>query len=299
MNDQRHGATPDETWHAGPALLDAYAGGRAAAVDTWSVEAHLIGCARCRADLARRVSPADGRLLAQLRGEMLAGLSVRPGRSRHGAVRWLRWVLRPAPLLAVVALVAGTAVLDLLAGGGDPNGRLFWLLAPAVPVAAVALVAVGDDDPCREAVLAAPSAALRLTLWRTLAVLALAVPLATAVGLIQAAGAGGSSRSMAWLLPCLALTTTTLAVGAVAGVERTARTVVLLWCAGVLGAPLLTSGDDIIAGLRLAAGSARTPVVFGGAAQVLWAAIVVLAAAALLLNRARYDHLPQFNRSPR
>ena len=298
MKNPRHGTTADDAWHAGPALLDAYAGGRAAPVDTWSVEAHLIGCARCRADLAGRVSPADDRLLAQLRGEMLAALPVRSLRSRHGAVRWLRWVLRPAPLLAVVALVAGTAVLDLLAGGGDPNGRLVWLLAPAVPVAAVALVAVGDDDPCREAVLAAPSAVLRLTLWRTLAVLALAVPLASAVGLIQGAGAGGSGWSVAWLLPCLALTSTTLAAGAVAGVERVARVLASLWCAGVLGAPLLASGDDIIAGLRLAAGSSGTPAVFSGMAQVIWASIVVLAAAALLRNRARYDHFTRWNRSP-
>ena len=299
MNDRRHGAASDDAWHAGTALLDAYARGRATAVDTWSVEAHLIGCARCRADLSGRVSPADGQLLAQLREGMLAGLAARPLRSRRGAARWLRWVLRPGPLLAVVALVAGTAVLDLLAGGGDPNGRLVWLLAPAVPVAAVALTAVGDDDPCREAVLAAPSAVLRVTLWRTLAVLALAVPLAAAVGLIQGAGTGGSGWSAAWLLPCLALTATTLAVGAVAGVERTARAVAVLWCASVLGAPLLSAGDDILTGLRLAAGSANTPAVFSGTGQVLWAAILVLATAALLLNHARYDHFPRWNRSPR
>lgn len=291
MKETHSPDSPDSGWHAEVALLDAYADGLAGPVDIWSVEAHLIGCAHCRAALSTRMSSTDVRILAASRSEVLANLGTVSSFSHRSVRRWLRWALRPAPLLAVAFLVAGVAVVDVLVGGGDPTGRLIWLLAPAVPVAAVALTAVGEDDPCREAVLAAPSAILRVNLWRTLAVVTLAIPLATAVGRVQGTAAGNGWLAAAWLLPCLALTATTLAAGTLVGVERAARVITLLWCAALLGPALLASGDDIVAGLRLTATASGTPAVFSGPAQALWVVAIAVAIAVLLSNRARYDLL--------
>ncbi|RSM73257.1 hypothetical protein DMB66_04365 [Actinoplanes sp. ATCC 53533] len=336
MNTRRDPTGAAGDWHASPALLAAYAESRASNADTWSVEAHLVGCPRCRTALMDALSPADRDLLGGLRHSVIAGLpqrkttrtrrsviaglprrgttgtrgsviaglpqrgttgtrrSVIAGLPRRGAARirhrvgWLRWVVRPGSLIAVAVAVLGALVLDLVAGVGDRDGGMVWLLAPAIPVLGVALAAIGEDDPCWDAVLAAPSALLRLTLLRTLAVLTLAVPLASVAGILQPAAGGRAGWNAAWLLPCLALTALTLAAGAFVGVERAARGVVLLWCAATLGPPLLRTGGDVLAAIRLAAAPLAETSAFTAGAQPVWAVVVVLSVGAVVLTRGRY-----------
>ena len=293
MNEAHPDRADTTGWHASPALLTAYAEGRTTEADAWSVEAHLIACASCRAELAAALRPTDVHLLAGARREVLAHPPLRETGRR---LFRLKWVLPPSTVVAVVLAVAGVTLFDVVtAVGGMATGSLLWLLAPAIPVAGVAVAAVGEDDPCREAVLAAPSALLRLALWRTLAVLLFAVPLAMLAGFARIGAGGDPGWNGAWLLPCAALTAVTLAAGALIGVERAARTAVLVWCAGALGSPLVRTGGDLVASLRLASTPLTETVVFGAEAQPLWAAVTVTAVLALILNRERYQLLNPMN----
>ncbi|MFG1610458.1 hypothetical protein [Actinoplanes sp. NPDC049265] len=280
--------TTEPSWHAAPPVLAAYAQGRADIAEAWSLEAHLIDCSSCRQQLAAHLGPFDDALLTEQRERLLQELPARVPGYRRAALRWLRWVLRPGPLAAVAVTVAVVALLDALTMGGGTQGGLVWLLAPAIPVAGVALVSVSEDDPCREAVLAAPDALLRLTLWRSLALLAVAIPVAAGLSLVRAAVGGNAGWSDAWLLPSVALTASALALGAVIGVQRAARAVALLWCAAALAPALVRTGGAVVSALRLAA---EAPALLSGTAQVVWAVVTVIAVAAIAVLRDRFEQL--------
>jgi len=293
-------------WHAAPALLAAYAGGRAGPVDSWSLEMHLVSCALCRAELALAMRPVEQATLDAVRARILADTSTSPqpvtGRARRtpavpglGApLAWTaraRLVLQPAALAAVLVAVLLAVGLDLLTRGSGPaggtgGGGLLWLLAPALPLGGVALCSVRDGDACGEAILATPSAGLRLTLWRTLAVLAVSVPAAIAVG-----AAIGAPQPGLWLLPCLALTSTALALGTIIGLERAAAVSGGAWCALVLGPALLDSGALGLTELQGLAAAATDAPALGPVAQGLWAAAAVTAALVLVHRRVSYEHL--------
>ncbi len=292
--NEAHTAGADTTgWHASPTLLTVYADGRASQADAWSVEAHLIACASCRAELAAALRPSDVQLLADARTSLL---SHPPSPAPGWRLLRLHWVLPPGTIVAVVLAVAGVVLFDMITAASDvATGSLLWLLAPAIPIAGVAVAAVGEDDPCWEAVLAAPSAVLRLALWRTLAVLTFAVPLAALAGFARVAAGGDPGWNAAWLLPCAALTAITLAAGSVLGVERAARAAAVLWCVGALGSPLVRTGGDFSASLRLAATPLTETAAFGAAAQPVWAAATAAAIVTLILNRGRYQLVNPWN----
>ncbi|SDQ06861.1 hypothetical protein [Quadrisphaera sp. DSM 44207] len=326
------GSTPTGVggaWHAGPALLAAYAAGRAGEVDAWSLEAHLTSCALCRAELAAALHAAPaGRARALVehgRQRLLADLTpprgARPGlfrtvpsaRPAPGLPRrpWTRrlrgraaWLVRPAALVAVaVALVVAVGVataVRLAAPAGPPGAALLWLLAPALPLAGVALCSAGEDDPWREVVLSTPSAGLRLVLWRTAAVLAVTVPLALLAGAAlggAGATADGRSEPVVWLLPCLALTATTLAAGTLVALERAAAGVAALWGLAVLAPAVATAGADargVVGELaRAAASPGGVPLVAGAGAQASWALVAVAATAVVVVRGASYERLPR------
>ena len=285
MNDTT--GTDPTGWHASPALLAAYAENRADEADSWSVEAHLIGCASCRAELATALPSDDMLMLDGSRQALLAQLPQQLSLRRR-SLSPLRWVMQPSMVIAVVVAVAAVTLFDVVtAVSGAATGSILWLLAPAIPMVGVALAAADDDDPGWEAILAAPSAPLRLALWRTLAVLAIAVPLAALAGLARAAAGGDPGWNAAWLLPCAALTATTLAAGSYLGMERAARASVVLWCAVTLGLPLVRTGGNVMAGVNLAATPLAETAVFGAAAQPVWAAGAGIAAVILIFNRER------------
>jgi hypothetical protein len=288
---------PDQQWHLSPVLLVAYANGQAGPADAWSAEAHLVSCSLCRAELALALRPTQRVEIDQVRGALLSSLPAQP-RPRSSRLRAMpplwRLVLQP-PAILTVLLVLGMALLlnavwlhvsrSDAAGGG-----ILWLVAPVLPLGGVALCSVGERDPWREAVLAAPSAGLRLILWRTAAVLAVALPSATAAGL--AFDAVGPAL---WLLPCLALTTTALALGTLVGLERASGVVAGLWCALALGPALMRSGGSVADAFRqqLVSASYSTSTVFSTSAQELWVAVALTALAVLVLRRNSYQQLPR------
>jgi hypothetical protein len=263
------------SWHIDSETLDSYATGTASSAAAASAEAHLTGCADCRALLAPAVAaprldaiwaevdqrvdltsrPLVERLLtrAGVREDTARLLAVTP--SLRGA--WLASILLAATLAAVAA--------D--ASGGSGRGMvLFLTLAPLLPVAGVALSYGPAADPAYELTLAAPYSVLRLVLLRTVAVVTCTVALTALVAL---ALADNGWRAVAWLLPAVALSAATLALSV-----RTSPT----WASAAVGTAWLCL---VLVSQR----SAQDELVFGPPGQV--AALLLLAGAVLALLRFR------------
>lgn len=283
-------------WHLPGAALAGYARGDLTSPQTWSVEAHLEACAGCRADLTRvftqlaTAAPPGSDLaialrLAEASGAALASQALpAQGRVRAGSAARRRRVLLLAGggagagyALAVVLVLGLAAVLDLTGTGPAATGGplpFSLLLAPLLPLLGVAQAYGPRADPAYELVASTALGGLPLLLWRTLACLAVAVPAGIVVGLVTGAGIGAA----AWLLPCLGLTATLLAVGPVAGLRRTAALLAAVWSALVL-VPWPT-GWDAVRVLPLSAEAA-----------VAWLFVLVGFGAAVALRPSRYQLL--------
>ncbi|RYZ24771.1 MAG: hypothetical protein EOP01_11250 [Propionibacteriaceae bacterium] len=258
--------------------MAAYAGGRSGPSDSWSLEAHLMDCAQCRAALALALEPADADLLATQRA---AFVSAPPAQTRgtRRARRAAHWLVRPSALLVVLAVVVAATVLDATAPSGWPA---LWLLAPVVPALGVACAAWGENDPGREAVLATPAAGLRLTLWRTLVVVGTALPLTFLAGVLV----GASGLEFRWLLPSLATSAASLALGTLLPLERAAAAVAGAWVLLVVlpSAPVLNSP-------WFATTATWEPAALSSAAQPLWLVVVLTAALVVALRRSAFSNL--------
>lgn len=263
------------SWHIDSETLERYATGTATSAAAASAEAHLTGCAECRALIAPTVPaprldaiwaevdrqvdlssrPLAERLLtrAGVREDTARLLAVTP--SLRGA--WLTSILLAAVLAALAAHVT------------DGSGRgmaIFLTLAPLLPVAGVALSYGPAADPAYELTLAAPYSVLRLVLLRSIAVVTCTVAL-TAVGALALADNGW--QAVAWLLPALALSAATLALSV-----RTTPT----WASAAVGTAWLCI-------VLVSRGSSRDQLVFGAPGQV--AALLLFAGAVLALLRFR------------
>ncbi|GGS65705.1 hypothetical protein GCM10010222_02480 [Streptomyces tanashiensis] len=221
-------------------------------------------------------------------GPARAGLAAGPGRIAvaHPLGRWARiwWAAGPAlrgSWIVAVALVLGGAFA--LAHAAGFRGARSWLLAvsPLLPLAGVAVSYGRHADPLYEITAATPSGGLRLLLTRTAAVLGVCVPLLTAGGALLPPAAG-TPGAAAWLLPGLALTLATLALGSFVGCRAAAATLGGGWLLAVTGPLLGPQGQG-------AAGVARY--FAGPAVQGAWAAAALVCAALLALRRRSFDHL--------
>jgi hypothetical protein len=234
--------------HASARIIDSYARGGdtdLAADQVWALEAHLEACRVCRDRLSAAVT-AHAPAVAALVGTVWSGLepqlaaSAPVPRRRHRSVRLSSW-LTPTmvPWLAMVVSVTLLALLLDLVGGGFGFGRvsLVLLLAPVLPVLGVAASWSQGLDPAYELTASVPRAGLHLVLRRTASVLAVVVPALLVGG--WATGVPGATAAQ-WLLPCLAFTSTTLALGGVVGVTRAAVAVVVVW-AGVVVVPTMVA----------------------------------------------------------
>jgi hypothetical protein len=201
------------SWHVEPAVLAEYAEGRTGDVMSASIESHTDTCSRCRA-LIRPAEAPDvwdairidvnaprpgqlqrmaGRLMPESDALLLAGSAM---------FRWA-WV----ESIAAATLFAGFASLS-------SNHRsltvLFLLIAPLLPLAAVALAYGPEVDAAYELTVAAPYPQARLLLLRSGAVLLATVPITLIAGLLLPAP---DWVPTAWLLPAAALTAIAIAVG--------------------------------------------------------------------------------------
>lgn len=231
MTDTQHPRGP-RGWHIAPADLQAYADGSSSYVQTTSAEAHLLRCAECRAALAPQVDPAPVRevwarvrdeveLPAPGRLERLAlglGLSPRDALLVGAAPR-----ARGAWTLALLSCV----VFAVLAGSGDPRSSLtFLVLAPLIPVVAVALSYGQDADPLWETTLSTPYSPLRLLLLRSAGTILTAVPVVVVASVFLP---GPLWFSTGWLVPGLACTAVTLALSTWIRVPTAAAATGLTW----------------------------------------------------------------------
>ena len=228
--------------HIDEGLLIGYCGVSVTAATAAAIEAHLLSCARCRAGLAAVAAVAGGRreessamwdaILERVDRptrsvveRMLAAVGVRANVARLLATTP---ALRAA-WLAAVTLVAAFAVAAANIDGGDPWPLL--VIAPLLPLAGVATAYGPALDPTYEIAVAAPMSALRLALWRTLAVVATTLPVLL-VATVFAPGAGWAP--FGWVIPSLALISVTLGLSGWMPPERAGVVVGLGWLIAVV-----------------------------------------------------------------
>ncbi|WP_159770442.1 zf-HC2 domain-containing protein [Streptomyces sp. HM190] len=268
--------------HASARTIEAYARGATGLSDdeVWAVEAHLEVCPVCRDRLTAAVG-AGVPAVASLVDAVWSGLEPQvaaapapPRRRRRPA--WLsRWAT-PAmvPWLAMAAAVTLAALLlDLLGGSPGPGSSGIspvLLLAPVLPVLGVAASWARGLDPAYELTASVPRAGLQLVLRRTVAVLAAVLP-----ALLVGGWATGVMVAQ-WLLPCLAFTTATLALGGVVGVTRAAVSLVAVWAA-VIVAPTLADG--------------RTAAALRTDGLPVWGLILALGLGVVIARRGAYSVL--------
>jgi hypothetical protein len=274
---RRSGSTRTDAWHVPDALLDRFAAiGEPSlpASALWSVEAHLERCPDCRARLSRAMaarSPETLALVESAHEELSARIAALPpaaGPSRHRPLQRLTGGVLVSRLAACVAVLLVALLLDLAAGAGSGAPSWVLLVAPVLPLAGVAAAWSRALDPAHELVAATPARGLRLLLWRTLAVLALVVPVA-----LLADALVGTGDEATWLLPSLALTATGLALGSFVDIGRAASAIAAAWGVGVM-APAIASQE--------------VPAVLEGAWLPVWAALAILAAGVVALRRQAY-----------
>ncbi|RMB82295.1 zf-HC2 domain-containing protein [Streptomyces shenzhenensis] len=241
--------------HASMRIIDGYVRGGAdiAADEVWAVEAHLEECRVCRDRLSAAVraqataAAVRGPDVAALVDTVWSGLepqlaaTVPMPRRRFWSSRLSKW-LTPTmvPWLAMVASVTLLALMLDLVDADSGEVSLVLLLAPVLPVLGVAASWSRGLDPAYELTASVPRAGLHLVLRRTTSVLVVLVPV------LSVGGWTTGVTAWQWLLPCLAFTSATLALGGVIGVNRAAVALVTVW-AGVIVAPTLATSRTTFA----------------------------------------------------
>lgn len=276
------------TWHVPEDTLRAYVDGRITDADAWSVEAHVASCERCRSAVAQTMvaNPEHAAELARSWVSITANLPEQ-GRVRRGSVARRYTVLlasgpaaRWAWLVAIVVVLALSAGLDQL----TPSPGLFGspvailpLVAPVLPVLGVAASYGSGLDDTYEVIASTPGGGVRLALVRTLAVLAVTIPATLISGLTTDLG-----WSVVWLLPCLALTSLTLAIGSVIGIGRSAALLGTGWVV-IVSAQAMADKSVTIA-------DPSVPLLTS-TAMPGWLVLLGLAVAAIAIRREAFNHL--------
>jgi hypothetical protein len=270
-------------WHADPTLLLDYARGDIDEARAYSVEAHLLACATCRAALA---CGADRELLKRMWAEIEEVVDApRPGiveRSllRLGVREHVARLLAATPSLrlswfAAEAVALGFAVLA--ANGAarrahpDLGLLLFLVVAALLPVGGVAVAYGPGVDPTYEVGVASPMPTHRLLLIRAAAVLATSTLLAGgAAPLLPQLNWGVA----AWLLPSLGLVLASLALATVVRPLVASGAVTFVWIAVAMTAAY-HQHDRLI--------------VFRGGGQVAFVFVITVSALVLGWRREAFD----------
>ncbi|MFF4518029.1 zf-HC2 domain-containing protein [Streptomyces mirabilis] len=264
--------------HASMRIIDGYARGGTdlAADEVWALEAHLEACGVCRDRLSAAVT-VEAPAVAALVGTVWSGLEPQLAaiatvpRQRRWSARLSRWMTPTmVPWLAMVVSVTLLALLLDLVDTGFGEVSLVLLLAPILPVLGVAASWSRGLDPAYELTASAPRAGLYLVLRRTASVLAVVVPALLVAGWVTGVTAAQ------WLLPCLAFTSTTLALGGVVGVTRAAVALAAVWAGAVVAPALATS---------------RTTFALQTGSLPVWGLVLALGTAVVIARRGAYSVL--------
>ena len=225
------------TWHLDATTIDGFTAAALAPSAQASAEAHLEACSSCRAAVA---SNTEAGALAVRLDRAWAETAERIDAPRGG---WLERLAAAAGLPDHLARLVGASAgfraawlvsmtLAFVTGLALANGEVgpvpFLLLSPLVPVTGVALAFGGGNVTAgvRPIEVATPFGELRLILLRTAAVTATSIVL---LGATTLALPTTGPEAVAWLLPALALTATTLALTTRFAAERAAATVAVGW----------------------------------------------------------------------
>jgi len=262
-------------WHASPSQLAAFADGALGPVSASSVEAHLVVCADCRAQLAAQAESGHGtrsdRIWTRITDEI-----DRPRRNLASRWTWARVTLGSPPLAAATVLVLiALVVVPLLAGGMDRRAGAIALigLAPLAPVLGAAVAFRPALDPAGQLSAATPLATMRLVLLRALVVTIAALPVGIAVAVVLPVR---STLLLGWVLPGLALCAIVLAAGSRFDPNRLAIGLALGWAVLVSNLGLRTRDGDLTARLSdWVVNHAATQLMSAGIAAV---AVIVLVA---------------------
>jgi hypothetical protein len=260
-------------WHADDAQLTAFRDGTLAPIAAASLEAHLIGCARCRTALAHAtVGDATGR-----RDRIWHAIEDRIDRPSHDwrGQWWLQTTIgTPSLVWASVALLLTLLAIPLFASIGSERAAVavLYAIAPLAPVVGAVLAYRSDTDPAGELASASPLASVRLVLMRAAVVLVVAVP----VGLAAAALLPVPFHLViGWLLPGLALCAVVLAAASRVDPTRLAAALALAWAVVVAAAFANTRNVALNAALeQLFVNQRFTQVAFGALAAVATAVAV-------------------------
>jgi hypothetical protein len=266
------------TIHPSDDLLARYVcgDGRLDGAPLWSLESHLESCPGCRARMVPALDPGTVALLDLVHDRLTPLLDTGPAPYRPRP--WQRWLRGRPEALAVlpwVVVTIGMLVTALLYDRLYPDApSLFLLTAPIAPLFSVVAAWSRTTDPAWELVASTARSGLWMLLRRTATVLAVLVPVLATVG-------WGSGQSPAlWLLPCLAFTTATLALGSWIGLQRAAVALTAAWTAGVM---VPTLADQKLSNL-LQPGSAPS-----------WAVMVLIATALIGLRADSYRRIGSRN----
>lgn len=240
---------PSAGWHVPDEVLARYAARPESLDDVTasSVEQHLLSCAACRTGVDGATVLDVGvswAAIATTIDQPAPSLAER-ALSRLGVPADLARLVAATPglrlaWLAAVALLGAAAIAVARDGGSD---AAFLLLAPLVPLAGVALAFVPIADPGGEAGVATPLHGPGLALRRTIAVLVPTVAILTVAGLLVPGLAGWS---VVWILPGLALSTTSLAVSTYVRVPVAVGVSVGIWFGVVSASRLMAPGVRVV-----------------------------------------------------
>ena len=274
--------TTDDNWHAPAEILERFLSNAVDPVTAASVEMHLVACTSCRKVLRALSDPhlaeaswdAIADRIDQPQASAVERLARRVG-VRDGIARVVAATpaLRLAGLTAIALVAVGAASASRVADAEGP----FLLLAPIVPLVAVAATFARATDPAGETGLAAPLSGVGLLVRRAVVVLGVTFAL---LGIAAPFSAVGSAAA-AWVLPALALTFAALAVATWLPVEASVGGLAAVWFAGVLTVRFLTGFGTAFA----------DSAVFTATGQLVALATIAVAGAVLVVRRERFATL--------
>jgi hypothetical protein len=251
-----------------------------------SVEAHLVVCADCR----RQVTAAVGPALVTASWDAIADRIDRPRPAllervlhRMGVGNGLGRLFAATPalqgagLLAICVLAAGAVVVSRTTDAEGP----FLVLAPLVPLAAVAASFAPAADPAGEAGVATAVHGAGLVVRRAVAIVGVTFGVLGAAAL---ALPDLGPAAAAWVLPALALALGTLALGTWLRVEVAVGVLSGAWLSGVWSVWWLAGRDIPLA----------DSATFSVTGQMIALAAAVAAAAIAATRRDHFATLEAF-----
>lgn len=254
-------------WHADDQLLGAYRAGSLSLAQASSVETHLVACSRCRAAAAAHADPV--RLRRTFTAARALAHAAPPRRMERGLRRLgvddaAARIVIASPAARRPWVLAALMCAGFATAGAAVEGRaatVVLMLAPLLPLLAVAVAYGPVVDPMAETEAPLPYPLLRIVLLRSVALL---VPTVAAMLLASALVPGAPAPT--WLLPALGLALLTLVL---------ARGRDPLPYGGALAAAWLLG----ISVARAALGDAS--MLYSPGAQVMFGVVVLVCCAAL------------------